>query len=64
MDHSTFSKGRAQFGRRDHGEVAFRDAAPATGEEAIVDEHFSVDGTLIEASASMKRSGRRGGADA
>ncbi len=55
-DHSSFTKNRdrlleADIARRLFAEVV----AQARGAELLSDEHFSVDGTLIEAWASMKR---------
>ena len=54
-DHSTFTKNRQRFA--DNGLMRrFFDSSVrrAIQEEAASDEHFSVDGTLIEAWASMK----------
>ncbi|MBD3617852.1 MAG: IS5 family transposase [Chromatiales bacterium] len=54
-DHSTFSKNRDRLLESDIAEAFFRqilDQAQAKG--LTSDEHFSVDGTLIEAWASMK----------
>lgn len=54
-DHSTFSKNRDRLLESDVAEAFFYqvlDQAEAKG--LISDEHFSVDGTLIEAWASMK----------
>lgn len=55
FDHSTFSKNRERFAQ--HGLMArfFQGSVVAAiKEEAASREHFSVDGTLIEAWASMK----------
>jgi transposase len=54
-DHSTFSKNRERLIRSDAA-VAFFQAIRAQAEAAglLSDEHFSVDGTLIEAWASLK----------
>lgn len=55
FDHSVFSKNRERFA--EHGLMArfFQGSvAQAIKEEAASREHFSVDGTLIEAWASMK----------
>lgn len=54
-DHSTFSKNRERFA--EHGLMRrFFDGsvAAAIAQEAASEDHFSVDGTLIEAWASMK----------
>lgn len=54
-DHSTFTKNRDRF--HEHGLMqAFFDGvvARAIQEQAASDEHFSVDGTLIQSMASMK----------
>ena len=54
-DHSVFSKNRD---RLLEGEIAAKflaaDPGPAEGQAVAVDEHFSVDGTLVEAWASLK----------
>lgn len=55
-DHSTFTKNRdrlleADIARRFFAEVV----GQARGAKLLSDEHFSVDGTLIQAWASMKR---------
>ena len=54
-DHSTFSKNRERLLESDSAR-AFFDAVLAQAEDKglTLDEHFSVDGTLIEAWASMK----------
>lgn len=54
-DHSTFTRNRERF--REHGLMqAFFDGTVgrAIEEKAASDEHFSVDGTLIESMASLK----------
>jgi len=54
-DHSTFSKNRERFIRSDLAVAFFnriKDQAAQAG--LLSDEHFTVDGTLIEAWASMK----------
>ena len=54
-DHSTFTKNRERF--HEHGLMqAFFDGtvARAIQENASSDEHFSVDGTLIQSMASLK----------
>jgi transposase len=54
-DHSTFSKNRERFLRSDLAAAFFgriKDQAAQAG--LLSDEHFTVDGTLIEAWASMK----------
>ena len=55
FDHSTFTKNRDRF--HEHGLMqAFFDGtvARAIQEQATSDEHFSVDGTLIQSMACMK----------
>lgn len=55
FDHSTFTKNRDRF--HEHGLMqAFFDGtvAKAIQEQATSDEHFSVDGTLIQSMASLK----------
>lgn len=55
FDHSTFTKNRDRF--HEHGLMqAFFDGvvAKAIQEQAASDEHFSVDGTLIQSMASLK----------
>jgi len=54
-DHSTFSKNRNRFAEYGLMQRFFDSSvAQAVAEEAASEEHFSVDGTLIEAWASMK----------
>jgi transposase len=63
-DHSTFSKNRQRL--FEHGILArfFEGSvARAISEEATSDDHFSVDGTLIEAWASMKSFRPKGESD-
>jgi len=64
FDHSTFAKNRARL--MEH-KVAreFFDAVvwQAQRRKLLSDEHFTVDGTLLEASASLKSFKRRGGGD-
>lgn len=63
-NHSTFSKNRQRFA--EHGLMRrFFDGsvARAINEEAVSEEHFSVDGTLIEAWASMKSIRRKDDSD-
>lgn len=55
FDHSTFTKNRQRF--HEHGVMqAFFDGtvAEAIRNEATSNEHFSVDGTLIQSMASLK----------
>lgn len=63
-DHSTFSKNRA---RLLEGEIAARFLAAVLAQPKIMrllsSDHFSVDGTLIEAWASIKSFRRRDGSD-
>jgi transposase len=63
-NHSTFTKNRERFA--EHGLMRrFFDGsvARAINEEAVSEEHFSVDGTLIEAWASMKSVRRKDESD-
>jgi transposase len=54
-DHSTFSKNRLRFAEHGVMQKFFEGTvARAVQEEATSDEHFSVDGTLIQAWGSMK----------
>ena len=54
-DHSTFSKNRDRLLEGRHRrQVPERGPGAAAGEAAFSTDHFSVDGTLIEAWASMK----------
>lgn len=54
-NHSTFSKNRERFAEHDlMGEFFRSSVAAAVREQAASQEHFSVDGTLIEAWGSMK----------
>jgi len=54
-NHSTFSKNRERFAEHGLMRRFFEgSAAQAIAEEAASQDHFSVDGTLIEAWASMK----------
>ena len=59
-DHSTFSANRARLFNEDLARAFFaRVKHSADGAKLTSDEHFSVDGTLIEAWASHKRFKRR-----
>jgi len=63
FDHSSFSKNRArlmahQIGREFFDAVVWQ----AQRRKLLSDEHFTVDGTLVEAAASMKSFKRRDGA--
>jgi transposase len=54
-DHSTFSKNRERFLRSDLAAAFFRRITDQAAQAGLLsDEHFTVDGTLIEAWASMK----------
>jgi transposase len=54
-DHSTFSKNRERFLRSDLAAAFFRRIQDQAAQAGLLsDEHFTVDGTLIEAWASMK----------
>jgi transposase len=55
FDHSTFSRNRARLLEHDVAREFFaRVVAQARGLELLSDEHFTVDGTLVEAWASLK----------
>ena len=64
-DHSVFSKNRDRLLEGDiASQVPERGAGAAAGEAAVCrTEHFSVDGTLIEAWASMKSFKPKDGSD-
>jgi transposase len=63
-DHSTFSKNRDRFMAASIGQTFFEQiVAQAQAAGLTSDEHFSVDGTLIEAWASLKSFRPRDGAD-
>ena len=54
-NHSTFSKNRERFAQHDlMGEFFRGSVTAAVRDQAASDEHFSVDGTLIQAWGSMK----------
>ena len=55
FDHSSFSKNRTRVMEHHIAQQFFDEvAAYARGLDLLSDEHFSVDGTLIEANASLK----------
>src|SRR6267378_7816840 len=55
FDHSTFSRNRARLLEHDvAGEFFTRVVAQARSLQLLSDEHFTVDGTLVEAWASLK----------
>ena len=55
FDHSTFSRNRARLLEHDVAREFFtRVVAQARGLQLLSDEHFTVDGTLVEAWASLK----------
>src|SRR5579859_5044643 len=55
FDHSTFSRNRARLLEHAVADEFFRAVvAPARGLNLLSDEHFTVDGTLVEAWASLK----------
>ena len=55
FDHSTFSKNRERLLRHRVSQRFFDEVvAQADGLDLLSDEHFTVDGTLIEAAASLK----------
>lgn len=64
FDHSTFSKNRDRLLEADIARALFaRVYARAQAEGLTSDEHFSVDGTLIEAWASQRSFRRKDGGD-
>lgn len=63
-DHSTFSKNRDRLLQSDIARGLFEAiVAQAEARDLTSDEHFSVDGTLIEAWASLKSVRRKDGSD-
>ena len=55
FDHSTFSRNRARLLEHDVAREFFtRVVAQARSLQLLSDEHFTVDGTLVEAWASLK----------
>jgi transposase len=55
FDHSTFSKNRGRLLRHDVARQFFDEVVLAAYQRHLLsDEHFTVDGTLIEAAASLK----------
>src|SRR5439155_21911936 len=64
FDHSTFSKNRARLMAHKVAREFF-DAVvwQAQRRELLSEEHFTVDGTLLEAAASLKSFKRRDGGD-
>lgn len=63
-DHSTFSKNRDRLMAAEIAEAFFEQVlGQAQAQGLTSDEHFSVDGTLIEAWASLKSYRRRDGSD-
>lgn len=63
-DHSTFSKNRDRLMQAEIAEAFFEQVlAKAQAKGLTSDEHFSVDGTLIEAWASLKSFRPRDGSD-
>lgn len=63
-DHSTFSKNRDRLLESDIARGFFDAIVAQAGDRGLTsDEHFSVDGTLIEAWASMKSVRRKDGSD-
>jgi transposase len=60
FDASTFSKNRSRLLEHEVAQAFFTAVVEhANARSLLSDEHFSVDGTLIEASASLKRFGPR-----
>ena len=60
FDASTFSKNRARLLRHAVGQQFFDEVVALAHERGLLsDEHFTVDGTLIEAAASLKSFRRR-----
>ncbi len=63
-DHSTFSRNRERLLEHDVAGEFFRAVVDlARREKLMSDEHFTVDGTLIEAMASLKSFRRKDGSD-
>jgi IS5 family transposase len=61
FDHSTFSRNRARLLEHDVARQFFaRVVAQAHSLQLLSDEHFTVDGTLVEAWASLKSFKRKG----
>jgi transposase len=55
FNHSSFSANRERFIKHEVGQQLFREIlSQAKAENLLSPEHFSVDGTLIEAAASLK----------
>lgn len=62
FDHSSFSKNRARLIEHDIARGFFAGAVKqAQGQGLLSDEHFTVDGTLIESWASFKSLKRKDG---
>jgi transposase len=62
FDHSSFSKNRTRLIEHDIAKLFFAGAVKqARGQGLLSDEHFTVDGTLIEAWASFKSLKRKDG---
>jgi transposase len=60
FDASTFSKNRERLLKHEVGQQFFDEVvAQAQAKQLLSDEHFTVDGTLIEAAASLKSFRRR-----
>ena len=61
FDHSTFSRNRARLLKHEVAGEFFRAVVEqARGLNLLSDEHFTVDGTLVEAWASLKSFKRKG----
>lgn len=61
FDHSTFSKNRDRLLEHEVAALFFDEVVNhARGHDLLSDEHFTVDGTLIESLASMKSFQRKG----
>jgi transposase len=64
FDHSTFSKNRLRLLEQETAQKFLQAVVNIAREHALLsDEHFTIDGTLIEAWASMKSFRRRDGSD-
>lgn len=62
FDHSTFSKNRERLLKHEVAERFFeRVVKHARENNLLLDDHFTVDGTLIESLASLKSFRRKGG---
>ena len=61
FDHSTFSKNRARLIKHEIAKSFFAGVVKEARAQQLSDEHFTVDGTLIESWASFKSLKRKDG---